>query len=227
MEKKILIEPEKEEIIKRVLERFITKIRNQDILSTVYKYYVSDYAQLNERNRINIEFNFECVNLQIKRRILTEKNNYWNILPSELKVVEDFVAKEGGIEYFKEFVENLLQVDINLLRKKIKDEEKSKEDENNAAIKKILGECAQQFFEAVKRTLVDRRNFPYKGDVIKALLSLYLNNEQILYLMNRDEKLVVQPSYIEKYKKERAQGVLEGKIKTYPKEEIVRQILEM
>lgn len=105
-------------------------------------------------------------------------------------------------------------------------EEKVKENIENEAIKKILGNVSDNLFRATKKVLEDRRNFPYKVDVIRGLLSLALNVDQIIYLMARNEKLVVQRSYVEKYRQERTDLIAEGKLKIHTKEEEAEIILE-
>lgn len=217
---------EDREIILNVLERFIVKIKSSDILNQIYRYYISDYAQISDSNKRKIYLDYESINLQAQRKIFTEKNNYWNIKPSELKLVENHLAKYGNLDEFKKDIEEFLACDVSIQREKIQKEEKIKENIEEEAIKKILGEVSDNIFKASKKVLEDRRNYPYKVDVIRGLLSLALNVDQIVYLMARNEKLVVQRSYVEKYRQERTDLISEGKLKFYTKEEEARIILE-
>lgn len=217
---------EDREIILNVLERFIVKIKSSDILNQIYKYYISDYSQLNDSNRKKISLNYESINIQAQRKIFTEKNNYWNIKPSELKLIENHIAKYGNLDEFKKEIDEFLACDISVQREKMQKEEKVKENIENEAIKKILGNVSDNLFRATKKVLEDRRNFPYKVDVIRGLLSLALNVDQIIYLMARNEKLVVQRSYVEKYRQERTDLIAEGKLKIHTKEEEAEIILE-
>lgn len=217
---------EDREIILNVLERFIVKIKSSDILNQIYKYYISDYSQLNDSNRKKISLNYESINIQAQRKIFTEKNNYWNIKPSELKLIENHIAKYGNLDEFKKEIDEFLACDIFVQREKMQKEEKVKENIENEAIKKILGNVSDNLFRATKKVLEDRRNFPYKVDVIRGLLSLALNVDQIIYLMARNEKLVVQRSYVEKYRQERTDLIAEGKLKIHTKEEEAEIILE-
>lgn len=217
---------EDREIILNVLERFIVKIKSSDILNQIYRYYISDYSQISDSNKRKIYLDYESINLQAQRKIFTEKNNYWNIKPSELKLVEDHLAKYGNLDEFKKDIEEFLACDVSIQREKIQKEEKIKENIEEEAIKKILGEVSDNIFKASKKVLEDRRNYPYKVDVIRGLLSLALNVDQIVYLMARNEKLIVQRSYVEKYRQERTDLISEGKLKFYTKEEEAKIILE-
>ena len=83
------MELEKKTIVESVLNTFIFRIKVSPILLTVYQYYVSDQSQMSDGNRVKIDLNFDSIKLQIKRKILSQKNNYWNIKDSEVKIVED------------------------------------------------------------------------------------------------------------------------------------------
>lgn len=67
-----LTEQEKQSI-NYTLKEFIYSIRKSDVCYKIYKYYTSDFSQRISKNRKNIELNFDSIETQIKRKILSDK----------------------------------------------------------------------------------------------------------------------------------------------------------
>ncbi|QIG64919.1 hypothetical protein SJC03_245 [Bacteroides phage SJC03] len=218
------MELEKKTIVENVLNTFIFRIKVSPILLTVYKYYVSDQSQMSDGNRVKIDLNFDSIKLQIKRKILSQKNNYWNIKDSEVKIVEDL--KDEEFDTFKNFINKCLKENLDSQIKEMEMKEEAEKSEEENRIKKILYPKEDLLFEAVKKIIENNREFPYKSDKIKAFLSIALNTEQIYAILAGYENLVSQMGYIEKFRQERINQISEGKIKVYPQEESVRIIMQ-
>ena len=215
---------EKKTIVESVLNTFIFRIKVSPILLTVYKYYVSDQSQMSDGNRVKIDLNFDSIKLQIKRKILSQKNNYWNIKDSEIKIVEDL--KDEELDSFKNFINKCLNENLDSQIKEMEMKEEAEKSEEENRIKKILYPKEDLLFEAVKKIIENNREFPYKSDKIKAFLSIALNTEQIYAILAGYENLVSQMGYIEKFRQERTNQISEGKIKVYPQEESVKIIMQ-
>ena len=68
-------------------------------------------SQMSDGNRVKIDLNFDSIKLQIKRKILSQKNNYWNIKDSEIKIVEDL--KDEEFDIFKIFINKCLKENLD------------------------------------------------------------------------------------------------------------------
>lgn len=213
---------EKYEIVKKVLKEFTFQLRTVDILKQVYTYYISDFNQLigaNCKSRANL--NFEDLKQQIRRKILSDRNNYWHLKDSEIKIVEEIFQKDEEAILFKDYIDKLFISDLNTQIKEmeaIKKEESNKEDER---LNKILYPKSDILLEPVKIILQNNREFPYKSDKIKSLLLIELNTEQIFAILSGYEKWSSPRGYIEKFRQERLNQIKEKKLKVYSLEDSI------
>lgn len=212
-------------IVKNVLKNFITKIRTYALFNQIYTYYVSDYSQMNAKDVIKIEFNYESLYIQLKRKILSQRNYYWEIKDSEIALVEKIVeTKEFEIQ-FKEYIDKLFKEDTKELLKEVEETEKAIKDADEERLKKILSPKEDILLVPVKKIIQDNREFPYKSDKIKYLLMLKLTTDQIFAILQGYEKWISPRSYIEKYNVERQEAIKEKKIIEYPIEEEIKEIM--
>ena len=218
------INQQEEQIIKGVLKYFIYHLRISDVCNKVFTYYTSDFSQ--RLNRIKIYHDFESVELQIKRKILTANSvPYWNGLKtSDIKVIEDFASK-NGLSYFKDYINSLFKYKLEDFKKEQEEETKQKQNIEDEFLSKILYPKSNLLLIPVKNILKDNIEYKYKSDKVKAFLDIALNSDQIFAILSHYEDFTVTRSYIEKFRIERQSLITENKLKTYPQEESVKKYL--
>lgn len=213
---------EKYNIVKKVLKEFIFQLRTIDILKQIYTYYISDLSQVMGANsKHKTDLNFEGLKQQIRRKILSDRNNYWNLKDSEIKIVEEIFQKDKEVNSFKNYINELLSTDLGAQIKEMEILKKEEDNKEDARLKKILIPKEDLLLEAVKIILQNNREFPYKSDKIKALLSIELNTEQIFAILNGYERWLSPRGYIEKFKQERLTLIKEKKLKIYSLEDSI------
>lgn len=197
--------------IQFVLNEVIYQIRSSQIMMQIFTYYVSDLDQMLVKNRVKIELNFEGLKTQIKRKILSQRNNYWGLNDEDIKIVEK-ACEDSSIDQFKDFINGCLK--SNLAEKEAEREYlvKQKDEKEKDFIKSILKDKYDLLGEAVLHIIKENRAFPYKSDKIKGFLELEFNPETIFLLMNSYPKLASPIGYINKYKEEREELIKSRKI---------------
>lgn len=213
---------EKYNIVRKVLKEFIFQLRTIDILKQVYTYYISDLSQVMGTNsKHKTDLDFEGLKQQIRRKILSDRNNYWHLKDSEIKIVEEIFQKDKEVNLFENYINELLSTDLDAQIKEMETLKKEEDNKEDARLKKILIPKEDLLLEAVKIILQNNREFPYKSDKIKALLSIELNTEQIFAILNGYEKWLSPRGYIEKFKQERLTLIKEKKLKIYSLEDSI------
>lgn len=208
--------------IKNILKVFVVKIKSFDILGLVYKYYISDYNQIN--NKCN-EMSYDFLIKQLNRKILSEKNDYWELKLSDIKLVEDNlnILNTKDIKSYIDYLFNSMNISEEL--RKIDIQDKNVEEKKSNKIKDILSPRDNILLKPVEKIINNNREWPYKSDKIKSLLNLTLSIDQIFNILFDYESLRAQRSYIEKYDKERKENIDNGKIKIYPLEDRIKEVL--
>lgn len=223
-----LTEQERESI-KNTLKSFIYTIRKSDVCYKVYKYYTSDFSQRLSKDRKNIDLNFESIQTQIERKILSNKNGepyFDSIKISDIKIIEEYTSK-NGLGEFKEYIEYLLNHKLSDFEKEQKQKEKEENDKEDEFLSNILFPKSDLLLIPVKNILQSKREYIYKNEKIKAFLDIQLNNTQIFNIMNNYETLKVTNSYIEKFRVERQALLVENKIQSFPQEIAVKKYLNL
>lgn len=221
------INQEQINIVKEVLSKFIFKIRiggEYGVCLLVYTYYCSSFSKYTKDRP---KLNFEGIKRQIKDKILTQTNNYWELEESKIKFVESFVLnKEKEFDsYFKDYINELLDIDVELQAKKFEDEEKEEQNRQDEQLKLILKERYSTYKQVVEVIMKDDLNYPCKSDKIKAFLEIKLDVDSIYFIMNRQEKWIVQRGYVDKYSREREQAIKDKKIKVYETQSVIDEII--
>lgn len=217
---------EQKNIVKEVLRKIIFQIRTNSVFNLVFTYYVSDYVQMMHENKIKINYDFKSIKLQIQRKILTQRNNYWDLEESKIKLVEDLaIYHEEEFNQFEDFVTNLFASNINLEKKAMEQEEIDAKMRLMKKIREILKEKADTCDEVCYKIIKDEREYPCKSDKIKILLDVGLSVDIIFMLLMECEKWRAQRGYIEKYRKERYEAMLEGKKKRIDPQIVIENVL--
>lgn len=220
---------QEEKSIKSTLKKFVFSLRNSTVTYKVFKYYTQTFEERLSKSRAKIEFDFEGIELQIKRKILSSHSSdpYWsNIKTSEVSLLESFVSV-NGLSSFKDYINELLKYNISDFKKEQKEEQKELESLEDKNLIKFLAPKEDLLLIPVKNILKNNIEFKYKSDKVKALLDIQLNSDQIFGILSNYEDFVVTRSYIEKFKAERQQMIIENKIKSYPQEEAVKKYLKL
>lgn len=215
-------------ICKEVLSDFIYKIRMENsIYKIVYTYYISDYSQMMQGNITKIGQDFESLKIQIKRRILTERNNYWALDIEKAKVVEDLaINNEKEYDFLKPLINSLFKSDMKSQQKEMEKKEKDLKDKELNRLKEILKEKYEFYREVCYKIIHDEREFAYKSDKIKIFLEIGLDVDTIFYILSDYKKWMAPRSYIDKYSKERHQAILDGKKKRDDPQKVLKDVLK-
>ena len=194
---------EEREVVLRVIEKFCFDIKH-DILKIVFENFVNDVSQMLEENVIPIGYNFESVELQIcQRHIIQDRNNYWHLQPTEIKSLESYLSKhKNSLIELKSEIEGFLGSSYQSQRDKFGLIEKEKEQKEFDFVFDILDKDEVKTKKAFI-IIRDNKEYPYKSDKVKALLNIFCNVDQIFFILNHWETLVVQRNYVEKYYKEK------------------------
>lgn len=223
-----LTEQEKQSI-NYTLKEFIYSIRKSDVCYKIYKYYTSDFSQRISKNRKNIELNFDSIETQIKRKILSDKigDPYFDtIKTSNIKLIEEYTSKHG-LKEFQDYIEFLLKHSLSDFEKEQKQKEQEEKDKEDEFLINILNPKSDLLLIPVKNILKSQREYIYKNEKIKAFLDIQLNNTQIFNIMNNYENLKVTNSYIEKFRVERQALLVENKIQSFPQEVAIKKYLNV
>ena len=223
-----LTEQEKQSI-NYTLKEFIYSIRKSDVCYKIYKYYTSDFSQRISKNRKNIELNFDSIETQSKRKILSDKigDPYFDTIKiSNIKLIEEYTSKHG-LKEFKDYIEFLLKHSLSDFEKEQKQKEQEEKDKEDEFLINILNPKSDLLLIPVKNILKSQREYIYKNEKIKAFLDIQLNNTQIFNIMNNYENLKVTNSYIEKFRVERQALLVENKIQSFPQEVAIKKYLNV
>lgn len=219
---------ELKQICKEVLTKVIYQIRNQgSVAGLVYTYYVSDPSQMVEKNKIIIKKDFDSLKIQIRRKILTQCNNYWGLEDSKVKAVEDLVLyHEDEFDTLKDMITDLFGADMKAQRQAMEKAEEDSKAREFKQFKEVLKDRYDMYKDVCYKIIHDDREFACKSDKIKIFLEIGLDVDSITLLLLNYEKWIVQRSYVEKYRKERHQAILEGKIKKYEPQSVIENVLK-
>lgn len=214
-------------ICKEVLSDFIYKIRMENsIYKIVYTYYISDYSQMMQGNIVKIGQNFESLKTQIKRKILTERNNYWALDIEKAKIVEDLaINHEKEFDSLKSLINSSFISDMKSQQREMEKKEQDLKNKEFNRLEEILKDKYEVYGKACYKIIHDEREFAYKSDKIKIFLEIGLDVDTIFYILSEYKKWVSPRSYIDKYNKERHQAILEGKKKRYDPQSVLKDVL--
>lgn len=219
-------------ICKEILKKFIYKIRIGDVGQLVFHYYTD--SEMDEFKTYPVgtpeyykSFNYERTKRQIKKKILSTRNNYWNLDSSKLKIVESFCinnSKEFD-KLFKEYIKNLWTCSLKEQTKEFEKEEREAKEKDNAQLRAILKDKFELYKEVVTLILNDTSEYPYKSDKIKVLLELELDVDTIYLILCTKEKWISPKGYINKYAEERKEGIKQRKIVVYELNSTIKHIM--
>ena len=212
-------------VIKETLKNFITKIRLSELFRQIYTYYVQEASDLNADKLVHIKMDYPSLKLQLKRKILSQRNNYWDLKDENVSIVENAVSTKDFDKEFKTYCENLFKKSLKDLSEEIEQQEQNEKNQFEESIRKFIHPQEDLLFEPVKLVLTRKLEFPFKSDVIKALLMLKLNDEQIFNLCNLLDRSRSPRGYITKYRQEREDLIKQGKLREYPLEEEIKEIM--
>lgn len=219
-----MIDNKEKDIIKEVLEKFIYKLRTNEICFIVFSHYTD-----NPLEPFKGDLNFDGITKQIKKGILTKSQNYWrNIELSKRIFLEKYISSKES-EFKKEFgnyIAELCICDLSLQKEKIEKEKIEKINEENDKLKSILKQKYDTHKEVVSLILKDLKIYPYKSDKIKIFLELGLDVDTIHNVMNLKEKWVVQRGYVEKYDIERKDKIKKKEIYVYEMQSVIDDVLK-
>lgn len=222
---------EQEETCKDVLKRFVYKVRKSEVCQLIFHYYTdSDFNDKMKTYPVNTpgyfaSFNAERTIYQIKKKILSVRNNYWNLEEGKIKLVESLcVNHPKEFENLKDYINSLWESNLAQQDKEFEKEEKELKEKDNAKLKSILKEKYNLLQEVVNLILSDTSEYPYKSDKIKVLLELELDVDTIFLILQTREKLISPRGYIDKYYKERQEGIKQRKIVQYELNSSIKHI---
>lgn len=219
-------------ICKEILKKFIYKIRINNISQLIFHYYTDSGMDEFKTYPVGTSeyyksFNYERTKRQIKKKILSTRNNYWNLDESKLKIIESFCinnSKEFD-KLFKEYIENLWTCSLKEQTKEFEKEEREAKEKDDAKLKAILKEKFDLYKEVVTLILNDTSEYPYKSDKIKILLELELDVDTIYLILAIKAKWMSPKGYINKYFEERKEGIKQRKIVVYELNSTIKHII--
>lgn len=220
------------DICKEILTKFIYKIKISDIGQLVFHYYTD--SEMDEFKTYLVgtpeyykSFNYERTKRQIKKKILSVRNNYWSLDESKLKIVENFCinnSKEFD-KLFKEYIENLWTCSLKEQTKEFERKKREEKEKDDAKLKAILKNKYDLYKEVVTLILNDTQEYPYKSDKIKILLELELDVDTITMILQTREKWSSPRGYVNKYFEERKEGIKQRKIVVYELNSTIKHIV--
>ena len=224
------------DVCKEILKKFIYKVRSSEINQYVFHYYTDSYID-SESNSYKTypvntpeyykSFNFDRTKRQIKTKILTNKSNYWNFDEKKVRILEDVCINhsEEFDNNLKEYIENLWTCSLEEQTKEFEKKEQEFKEKKNTLLKEALGTDKYNIYiEVINLILDDTVEYPYKSDKIKILLEIELDVETIFKILQTKEKWKSPRSYIEKYYKERQEGIKQRKINVYDLDSTIKHI---
>lgn len=219
-------------VCKEILKNFIYKIRISNIKQLVFHYYNDSEMGKFKTYPVGTpeyykSFNYERTKGQIKKKILSARNNYWSLDESKLKIVENFCinSPKEFDKLFKEYIENLWTCSLKEQTKEFEKKEREIKEKENAQLKDILKDKFDLYKEVVTLILNDTSEYPYKSDKIKVLLEIELDVETIFMLLQTREKWISPRGYINKYAEERKEGIKQRKIVVYELNSTIQHII--
>lgn len=219
-------------ICKEILKKFIYKIRIGNIGQLVFHYYTESEIDELETYPVGTpeyykSFDYERTKKQIKNKILSTKNNYWNLDESKLKIVESFCinAPKKFDELFKDYIENLWTCSLEEQIKEFEGKKREAKEKDDAKLKAILKDKYDIYKEVVTLILNDTQEYPYKSDKIKVLLELELDVDTIMMILQIREKWSSPRGYINKYFEARKEGIKQRKIVVYELNSTIKHIM--
>lgn len=221
------------QLFKEILKKFIYKVRTDKVLQLVFHYHDNDFKReegfktypVNSPEYLH-SFNFDRTKRQIRKKILSLKNNYWKLNESEVKELESFCINHPNKfdEIFKSYIEDLWICSLESQIKEFQQKEKREKEEENNRLKEILGERYDLYKEVIPLILKDTSEYPYKSDKIKILLELELDVDTIYLILLMKEKWTSPKGYINKYFEERKEGIKQRKIVVYELNSTIKHI---
>lgn len=220
------------EICKEVLKKFIYRIRIGGVSQLVFHYYSDSLENRDKTYQVDTpeyyaSFNYDKTKKQIQRKILSNRNNYWHIDEKKIKIIENFCIshpKEFD-NYFKKYINFLWTCSLKQQTEEFEKEKQETIEKNNTLLKIALGEDKYDlYYKVVNLVLNDTTDYPYKSDKIKVLLELELDVDTIFRVLQTKEKWSVPRSYVEKYFKERQEGIKQRKITVYELNSTIKHI---
>lgn len=223
-------------ICKEILKKFIYRVRHSlenggGISELVFHYYTDSEMDEFKTYPVNTpefyaSFNFERTKRQIKKKILSNKNEYWNLNESQAKFLESFCinhSKEFD-DLFKNYINYLWKCDLKVQEEEFLRQEQEIKEKENVQLKVILKEKFDLYKEVVTLILNDTSEYPYKSDKIKVLLELELDVDTIYLILATKEKWTSPKGYINKYSEERKEGIKQRKIVVYELNSTIKHI---
>lgn len=224
-------------IYKEILKKFIYRVRHSlenggGVSKLVFHYYTDSEMDEFKTYPVNTpefyaSFNFERTKRQIKKKILTNKNDYWNLDESKVKKLESFCInnpKEFD-NLFKDYINYLWKCDLKKQEEEFRKQEQAEKEKDNAKLKVILQDKYDLYKEVVTLILNDTQEYPYKSDKIKVLLELELDVDTITMILQTREKWISPRGYVNKYFEERKEGIKQRKIVVYELNSTIKHIM--
>lgn len=222
---------EQEEVCKDILKRFVYVIRKSDICQLIFHYYNdSDINNKIETYPVNTleyfaSFNTERTKQQIKKKILSTRNNYWNFEETKIKIIEDIcINHPKEFDSFSNYIDTLWKMDLSEQEREFEQKEKELKEKENNKLQSILKDKYALLNEVVTLILEDTSEYPYKSDKIKVLLELELDVDTIFLLLQMKEKWTSPRGYVDKYYKERQEGIKQKKVIEYELNSSIKHI---
>lgn len=219
---------EKISICKEILKNFIYKIRTNEICQLVFHYYTD--SDRNDKNypintlEYSQSFNFDKVKKQIRKKILSVRNNYWNLDENKIKLVENIcINNSEEFEFLKEYIEDLWTSPLEEQIKEFEKKEKEIKEKEKASLKIALGDKYDTYEKIVTLILKDKIEYPYKSDKIKVLSEINLDIDTIFKVLQLKEKNLSR-SYVEKYNKEKIEEIKQRKV-IYELNSVIKNII--
>lgn len=222
---------------KETLKKFIYRVRYSlenggGISELVFHYYTDSEMDKFKTYPVNTpefyaSFNFERTKRQIKKKILSNRNEYWNLSESQAKFLENFCinhSKEFD-DLFKNYINYLWKCNLKAQEEEFLKQEQEIKEKENAQLKAILKDKFELYNEVVTLILNDTSEYPYKSDKIKVLLELELDVDTIYLILCTKEKWISPKGYINKYAEERKEGIKQRKIVVYELNSTIKHIM--
>ena len=224
-------------ICKEILKKFIYRVRYSlenggGVSELVFHYYTDSEMDEFKTYPVNTpefyaSFNFERTKRQIRKKILTNKNDYWNLDESKAKILENFcinTPKEFD-NLFKDYINYLWKCDLKKQEEEFRKQEQAEKEKDEAKLKAILKDKYDLYKEVVTLILNDTQEYPYKSDKIKVLLELELDVDTITMILQTREKWISPRGYVNKYFEERKEGIKQRKIVVYELNSTIKYIM--
>lgn len=192
---------------KKGLKTFIIGLRRFEIRKIVFTYYNDKF----ESKRVYPEVNYEGIKLQISKKILTSRQEYFEVPNNEAKILESCVNTSLFDEYFKEYIQILFSCNLNDVISSLESEKEDIKRQKYDKIREIIGGTNNDLIESIFVVMNNNQDYSCKSEKIRALLSIRVTVDQIFSIMASYEDWYCPRSYIDKYQSEIIENIKVGK----------------